>query len=433
MLPSQYIVGADGSHSTVRSLAGITSVTDKTALRWVRVDGIVKTNLPDARTGMGLIESATHGMVIWVSLDHGATRIGYILSPALIAKYGDNLTQEQAVHEARLACAPFELEFTPVDWYTCYTVRHSVADTYLKDRVLLAGDACHSHSSGTAQGMNVGVHDAYNLSWKLSGVLKGWYKPKILDTYTPERRPIAQKVIELDKALSTLISGTIPPDLNIPVSTNATTMELAGNLSSMNRGFADGLGINFLADGLLNVYTQAATIPCGVRAPDVLVYAPGANEHCPSRLQTIMKNHGEFWVLVFTGEPLLTNESLKTFRSFIDHQKTSKSSFVHTPQPSSLTNHNNYSSAQRIPHHNQLERSKFLTLIPTPHPSAIESLGMEPWGDVYYDPSHSAYDKHGVNIALGAVIVVRPDGIVGFACGLDSGEDLREYFERIFS
>jgi phenol 2-monooxygenase (NADPH) len=393
---------------------------------------MVKTNLPDARTGMGLIESATHGIVIWVSLDHGATRIGYILSPVLIAKYGDSLTQEQAVHEAQLACAPFELEFTTVDWHTCYAVRHSLADTYQKDRMLLAGDACHSHSSGTAQGMNVGCHDAYNLSWKLAGVLKGWYKPDVLDTYTSERRPIAQKVIELDKAMSTLISGTIPPDLNIPVSATATTMELAANLSSMNRGFGDGLGITFPPDGLLNVPTRAATVPTGVRAPDVLVYAPGANQQCPTRLQTVMKNHGEFWVLVFTGEPLLTKTNLEAFRSFVDEQETKTISFLRTPQPKLSTSVNGHSSAHNVPRRGQPERLKFLTLMCTHHPSAIESLGMNPFGDVYYDMGHSAYNRYGVNIALGAVVVVRPDGIVGFACGLEEGEALMEYFERIF-
>lgn len=59
--------------------------------------------------------------------------------------------------------------------------------------------------------MNTGIHDATNLAWKLAGELKGWYNPSVLQTYEAERRPSAQKLIEIDKSGSAAISGRIPP------------------------------------------------------------------------------------------------------------------------------------------------------------------------------------------------------------------------------
>ena len=39
-------------------------------------------------------------------------------------------------------------------------------------------------------GMNTGVGDAFDLSWKLAGTIKGWGGPGLLDGYEQERRPI---------------------------------------------------------------------------------------------------------------------------------------------------------------------------------------------------------------------------------------------------
>ena len=38
-------------------------------------------------------------------------------------------------------------------------------------RVFIAGDACHTHSPKAGQGMNVSMHDSFNLGWKLASVL----------------------------------------------------------------------------------------------------------------------------------------------------------------------------------------------------------------------------------------------------------------------
>lgn len=178
----KFLIGADGAHSTVRHLLRITSSQGTTPLRWVRIDGVVTTDMPDSHEGAASLESPTHGNVLWANLDHGRSRVGFALSAALLEKYGEHPTREECIEEAKVAFKPFSLEFESVDWYTAYAVRHSVADTFIKDRIILAGDACHSHSSGTAQGMNTGVHDAVNLAWKLAGYSR-------IGTILPSSRP----------------------------------------------------------------------------------------------------------------------------------------------------------------------------------------------------------------------------------------------------
>ena len=70
-----------------------------------------------------------------------------------------------------------------------------LADTYRHGRVLLAGDAAHVHSPFGGQGLSLGLVDAANLGWKLAAVIRGEMPDSLLDTYTAERRPVAEAVL----------------------------------------------------------------------------------------------------------------------------------------------------------------------------------------------------------------------------------------------
>ena len=70
-----------------------------------------------------------------------------------------------------------------------------LADTYRRGRVLLAGDAAHVHSPFGGQGLSLGLVDAANLGWKLAAVVRGELPDSLLDTYTAERRPVAEAVL----------------------------------------------------------------------------------------------------------------------------------------------------------------------------------------------------------------------------------------------
>jgi hypothetical protein len=57
----------------------------------------------------------------------------------------------------------------------------------------MAGDAVHMLSPTGAFGMNTGIQDAVDLSWKLAAVLQGWGGPHLLASYDAERRPIGHR------------------------------------------------------------------------------------------------------------------------------------------------------------------------------------------------------------------------------------------------
>ena len=88
---------------------------------------------------------------------------------------------------------------------TSYTDRARQATTYRKGRVLLAGDAAHVHSPFGGQGMNTGFGDAMNLGWKLAATIKGWAPKELLDTYTAERHPIGEWVLNWTRAQVAII------------------------------------------------------------------------------------------------------------------------------------------------------------------------------------------------------------------------------------
>ena len=76
-----------------------------------------------------------------------------------------------------------------------WTCRSLVADNWQAGRVFLAGDAVHQHSPQGGFGMNTGLGDAVNLSWKLAAALEGWAGAGLLDSYQAERQPIARRIV----------------------------------------------------------------------------------------------------------------------------------------------------------------------------------------------------------------------------------------------
>ncbi len=101
----------------------------------------------------------------------------------------------QEVHALlqRAAGFPFACEFDHVGFWE---LRIAVAERYQRGRVLLAGDAAHSHPPYGGFGLNTGFEDAVNLGWKLAAVLQGWGGAGLLASYEAERRPIAVQTCE---------------------------------------------------------------------------------------------------------------------------------------------------------------------------------------------------------------------------------------------
>lgn len=79
---------------------------------------------------------------------------------------------------------------------------------YRAGRVFLAGDAAHVHSPAGGQGMNTGMQDACNLAWKLALVVRGIGSEGLLDSYSPERSPIAEQVLKVTGRVTSIATLT---------------------------------------------------------------------------------------------------------------------------------------------------------------------------------------------------------------------------------
>ncbi|MFO1033282.1 MAG: FAD-dependent monooxygenase [Hyphomicrobiales bacterium] len=76
-----------------------------------------------------------------------------------------------------------------------WTVNNKFATKMQKGRVFIMGDAAHRHPPSNGLGTNTSMQDSFNLAWKLAMVVKGQASPKLLDSYTAERAPVARQIV----------------------------------------------------------------------------------------------------------------------------------------------------------------------------------------------------------------------------------------------
>lgn len=84
-----------------------------------------------------------------------------------------------------------------VEEKTLWVRKMTIADRFMDGRIFLAGDAAHAHPPSGGLGMNTGIQDAFDLSWKLAAVLDGWGGRHLLDSYDYERRPASSRATEV--------------------------------------------------------------------------------------------------------------------------------------------------------------------------------------------------------------------------------------------
>ena len=101
------------------------------------------------------------------------------------------------------AVAPAEIRRAAV-----YVAQQRVAQTYRRERILLAGDAAHLMPPFAGQGLNAGIRDAANLAWKLATCIHGSGTSALIDTYQRERRPHAVQMIKLSHRIGQIVMTT---------------------------------------------------------------------------------------------------------------------------------------------------------------------------------------------------------------------------------
>ncbi|MFD5434530.1 FAD-dependent monooxygenase [Kitasatospora sp. NPDC127067] len=254
-----YAVATDGVHSTVRDLLGIPfpgeSVVDSVVLADVRLDREPAQAITVGANQAGFAFIAPFGdgwfrIIAWDREERypdGTTPTTEQLTDLTRAILGE----DYGLHEVR--------------WSSTFHSDERQAPNYRSGRVFLAGDAAHCHSPAGGQGMNTGLQDAANLSWKLAAALRGHATDALLDTYQTERHPVGRTVLRTSGALIRLALAESAPTRALRGALTA----LGGHLDPVTeRGarLVSGIGISYPAP-------KDAHPQVGKRVPDLRLTA----------------------------------------------------------------------------------------------------------------------------------------------------------------
>ena len=249
LINAKYVVGCDGANSFVRESMEQTMTDLEFNSDFLVVDIIPKVERTFSPMNLQLCDPARPTTV--VSGGFGRRRWEFMIRP------GESKEEFNTEENVWKLLQPWDitLENAILERFALYTFRARWADNWRKGRVMIAGDAAHLTPPFMGQGMCSGLRDSANLAWKLDIILRGNANDTILETYTEERKPHNQSIVEAAIYLGNLIcvadpkkaeerdrafiSGEAPPFPEFPIlkdgilyqSKEKESSNLAGQLS----------------------------------------------------------------------------------------------------------------------------------------------------------------------------------------------------------
>ena len=188
-IEAKYLVGADGSRSTVREGLGLPF--EGSPYSWTAFLGDVhmEGHYTEGETEQ---HSNDRGLASIVPFDDGSHRI-----VTIDRKYQNQRKKRKLdlkeLQESISAILEKPVVLSQPKWLSCWDSGLRLAPRYQVGRVFIAGDAAHTHSPFGGQGMNTGIQDAFNLGWKLAFAVKGELPQTLLNTYDTERYKIGEQ------------------------------------------------------------------------------------------------------------------------------------------------------------------------------------------------------------------------------------------------
>lgn len=214
-LHAKYLIAADGSHSRVRELLGIgydgrgvfsnslTIYFHADLSPWIKDNAwsIIYVNNPALGGFFRMNRAGNAGFLAINTVGDPAA------DPQAACNVATDLGEARLIDLIRKGVGVPDLDVR-IDGYTRWRATADVAQRFQAGRIFICGDAAHLMPPNGGFGGNTGIHDAHNLAWKLAHVLKGHASPRLLDTYEPERKPIAKFTVE--QAFSRYVARTAP-------------------------------------------------------------------------------------------------------------------------------------------------------------------------------------------------------------------------------
>jgi 2-polyprenyl-6-methoxyphenol hydroxylase-like FAD-dependent oxidoreductase len=212
---AKYLVGCDGSRSLVRRSLGI-KYGGEAQLMDVFLSGLfiaVHLRIPDLypkfvghRRAWMYMAVAPDVRLVMISLN-GADE--FIMQ--MPAERGREMDEAAIVAMVKKAIGA-DIAVEVISHRPWNAGAYLVAERYGEGRAFLAGDSAHLYTPTGGYGLNMGIDDGANLSWKLAAMLRGWGGPGLLASYETERRAAALRSSEVARHLGKgRVKVEVPP------------------------------------------------------------------------------------------------------------------------------------------------------------------------------------------------------------------------------
>jgi 2-polyprenyl-6-methoxyphenol hydroxylase-like FAD-dependent oxidoreductase len=425
---ARYVVGCDGSRSTVRQSIGRALHGDSANQAWGVMDVLAVTDFPDIRF-KSLIQSDGEGSIVLIPREGGYLVRLYVELDKLGSDErvaARNISIEELIAAAQRILRPYTLDVKEVAWWSVYEIGQRLCDHFddarpdgATPRIFIAGDACHTHSPKAGQGMNVSMQDAFNLGWKLASVLRGICPPTLLDTYSTERQAVAEELIEFDREWAKMLSGSTadnPGDVQDYFVRHGRYT--AGTATKYRPGLLTGESTHQdLATGLL-IGTRFHSAPV-IRIGDGKVLQLG---------ETLTAD-GRWRLLVFApqGDDAGTDSHVRTLCTWLVEAGNSPLSFGASRGQDIDAVIDVRAVFQQ--HHHNLACTDLPPLL-FPPKGQLELHDYEKAFCASSDPTRDIYRMRGIDRRRGCIVVVRPDQYIANVLPLDATDALAEFFSR---
>jgi putative polyketide hydroxylase len=201
---ARYLIAAEGAQSRVRRALGVKMVGEEKVYDSVNI--LFQADLTQWVThrpaALYFVEQEDlRGTFLTIN---GRDRWGFLIhGPKQYGRTPRDFTPEFCAELIRKAVGVPDLEISVLS-VSPWEASAVVADRYRVGDVFLAGDAAHEMPPTGGFGLNTGVQDVHNLTWKIAAVLRGKANAKLLESYHAERQPLGQIITQnsLANALS---------------------------------------------------------------------------------------------------------------------------------------------------------------------------------------------------------------------------------------
>lgn len=208
---ARFLIGCDGAASIVRREAGIDFVGGSYPEHFLLADLELDWDVPHDEGTIWFGDQAGLAAAIPLPADRRWRIIVALgLDEADRAHFSESEAAARVEQELRersqIACC----RIGEPHWASAFHVHRKLAVHFRRGPILLAGDAAHVHSPVGGQGMNTGIQDAFNLGWKLALAARNLAAPDLLDSYETERQPVARAVLRGTDLGARLVLGAHP-------------------------------------------------------------------------------------------------------------------------------------------------------------------------------------------------------------------------------